>query len=76
MNSKEKQIVNEAIAIIAGECKSFEHCEDGCAFYLGKCMFERIDFNNNFPSDLSKPFKTKKQRNWLSGKEVEVLDNG
>ena len=51
MKSKEKQIVNEAIAIIAGECKSIEYCEDGCAFYLGKCMFEGIDFNNNFPSD-------------------------
>ena len=24
----------------------------------------------------SKPFKTKKQRHWLSGKEVEVIDNG
>ena len=77
MNDKEKVIVNEAIAIIAGECKKNKYCEE-CVFFCEETESCSLffDYDETFPMDLERPFKTKKQRHWLSGKEVEVLDNG
>lgn len=73
MDNKEKQIVNEAIAIIAGECKKNNNCKK-CVFYYTDGLYCCFDFI--YPKNWEKPFKTKKERHWLSGKEKEVIDNG
>ena len=70
MDNKEKQIVNEAVEIIAGECNKNKYCNH-CAFYKKGCCFDFIH-----PKEWKKPFTTKKESQWLSGKEKEVIDNG
>ena len=76
MKNKEKLIVNEAIAIIAGECKKSEWCDE-CALYQEKEIRDHCPFRDTIiPKDWKAPFPVKKERHWLSGKEVEVLDNG
>lgn len=73
MDNKKKQIVNEAIAIIAGECKKNNYCKK-CVFWNTDDLYCCFDFI--YPKNWEKPFKTKKESHWLSGKEKEVIDDG